>query len=227
MIYCGVIGDGGPLTFTYLGTTTSANTGSSSITASFDLGTTHANRSIVVVPHWAGGVNVANLTSGTINGETAAVRGSEALSDGVAQHVGVGIMDALVPTGGVSNIVMGFSGTVVTVRIDVYMTTQSYSVAQYLDAGFATAVSPLLLGVDIDVSEGGTVIAGMSSSQDNNNVTWVGVTEQNDQNGGVGRYSGAFISGLGVQVNRTVSASQVIADSEGMVLAAISLVKAP
>jgi len=195
-----------------------------------DIGAANANKTVLVVGHgaWPTGVENTGFASISIDGTGATTRAFKGLTDGT-QGIAVWIITAEVSTAGVVAIAGTYAPTGVAgqTKIAVYTTVQNFTITEAL-TGFAnTAVSPIEASVAIDVSEAGAVIAGMTSSQQTNNTTWTGVTEIYDADfNSTFRASGGKSEGLGLQSNRTVKGSQVIADVEGQVIAAISTVKA-
>lgn len=219
------------LAFTYLGTASGVNSvGSFSI--NFDIGAAHANKTVLVVGHggWPSADDNTGFVSITIGGVGATTRIFEGFSDGSTQGIAAWIISAEVSAAGVVAVAGTYSpsGVAGTTVIDVYTTTQDFTVTEVLSGQRTTAVSPMEVQVLLDVSEGGTIISGMTSSMGSNGTTWTGVTEVYDAGfGSSERRSGGHSTNLGVESNRIVKSSQTIADSEGMVMAAISLVKTP
>lgn len=207
--------------FTMNGATTNPST-------SVDIGAEHANKTVFVVVHWFGTATTANLNSGTVDGTGTNVRGSEVITDGSSKSVGIGIMEAEVSTAGTVTIAATMSNTITGAVFDVYSTTQDWSLVQYLDTSGETAASPLEISVNIDISAGGAVMAGSTTSQPDDNITWTGATETDERNIAVadGRSGGAMSQNMSVEANRLVRASQTHTGTDGIAIAAMSIVKA-
>lgn len=229
MIFAGVFGSE-PLTFTYLGTATGTNA-VGSFNINVDVGAGNANKTVLIVGSvsYSGGITETGFVSLTFGGVSATVRRFKGLDDGT-QGIGSWIATAEVSTAGTIAIAGTYAPSAVSgdTRLDIYTTIDDFTVVESLDGFANTSVSPIAASLNIDVSSGGTVIAGMVSSEQTNGTTWTGVTEIYDSAfNSTFRASGGAEGSLNLESNRLVRASQAISlGSEGMVLTAISMVKA-
>jgi hypothetical protein len=182
-----------------------------SYTFSIDGEDAQSNRRIWAMIHWAEGGSHRMISSVTINGVAAS--GTQAGHSGGLTGFGAGLYSAAVPTGeGAMNVVVTFDGIAQGCLVDTIIGYGFAAAAHDTDTD-QTAVTSGNVEVLIDTAANGIIIAAFSGSSNTagDRVTWIGVTELNDADTGVGgTYSTGTKTGTssasGVQVTAQVAA---------------------
>lgn len=179
-----------------------------------NLGNPSSARRIFLTISTAGsGVTVQTISSVTIGGVTADIHVTRTLDDDVNQTIGVGIVSAAVPSGATGDIVVTMSAACTMVAIGVFRVA-SYTALTAVDDDLYSGTTPVTHPLTVDVSANGAVLAVFTGSNEDDPVSWVGVTERYDDTEAGGdspnqtRYSGAMSSGLGVEIARAVTLTQ-------------------
>jgi hypothetical protein len=162
-----------------------------------DIGAATSGRRVVLVVHLSDWYNPAPPTI-TIAGVPATVH---ATPPGAPAYTT--IVSAVVPTG--TTAVVAFTDEIAPYYASVvaYRLVNAQNQAPHDIIQFTTASDVTTASGQIDIPEGGCLIAGVSW-YDIANTNWSGATESYDDAAG---YSGTLDSGLTAQTNRTVSAS--------------------
>jgi hypothetical protein len=175
----------------------------SSYTFSIDGGDAQSDRRIWTMFHWIEGGVHRSISTVTINGVTAS--GTQAGHSGGLTGLGAGIFSAVVPSGsGAMNVVVTFANIIQGCLIDTIIGYGFAAAAHDTDTDQTTGTADDV-GVLINTAANGIIIAAFTGSTNTtgDRVAWVGVTELNDADGGMG---GTYSTGVDTS---TSSASNV------------------
>lgn len=216
--------------------TTSGNNNTGSFSINIDIGAGHANKTVFIVGHtvYNSGVTLASLNSPVIGGVAASVQEFVSIGDGSAKGLASWIISAEVSTAGTVAVTGTYSSAIEgDTHIASYFTNSDFTVTEALGIAVTDAGSPYTTFVQIDVAEGGTVIAGGTSSINSADMVWAGIAVESYDNAiagdGPGKASGGLQGPLSAQSNRTMSVTQSTAlplGAEGISVVAITIVKA-